>query len=134
LICFFQTLDHIIDPNSFLSNCRDILKTNGEIFCIVHNSNSLLANILGEKTPIFDIEHTYLYNKKTLRKIFEKNKFKIVREFNIKNEYSLKYWVRLFPTGKKIKNILEKIIKLLKLEKVTLKIGAGNIGIVARKI
>lgn len=134
LICFFQTLDHIIDPNGFIKNCHEVLINEGEIFCIVHDSNSLLAKLLGEKTPIFDIEHTYLYNKNTLRKIFEKNKFEIVREFNIKNEYSLKYWIRLFPTGKTIKKVLENIIKLLKLENKTIEISAGNIGIVARKL
>ena len=133
MICFFQTLDHIINPNLFLKDCFKILKRRGIIFCIVHNSGSVLAKILGEKTPIFDIEHTYLYNKTTLRKIFEKNNFEVVKVINIANEYSLRYWTKFLPFGTVFKKGIEKIIVLLHLEKISLRIKAGNIGVVAKK-
>lgn len=133
VICFFQTLDHIIDPNLFLKDCFKILKSHGIIFCIVHNSGSNLVKILGEKTPIFDIEHTYLYDKSTLRKIIEKNNFEVIKVINIANAYSLRYWTRILPFGTGLKKRVEKITGLLHLEKVILKIKAGNIGIVAKK-
>lgn len=133
VVCFFQTLDHIIDPNSFLKNCFEVLKKDGVIFCIVHNSNSLLARILGEKTPIFDIEHTYLYNKETLRKIFEKNNFEIIEELDIANEYSLRYWVSLFPLGEHLRVFFARFLAIFHLQDKTIKIKAGNIGILAKK-
>lgn len=133
IICFFQTLDHIINPNIFLKDCFKILKKQGIIFCIVHNSGSVLAKILGEKTPILDIEHPYLYNKITLKKIFEKNNFEVVKVMDIANEYSLGYWTKILPFGIFFKNGVEKMIALFHLEKIKLKIKAGNIGVVARK-
>lgn len=133
VICFFQTLDHIVNPNLFLKDCFKILKRQGIIFCIVHDSSSNLVKILGEKTPIFDIEHTYLYNKITLGKIFEKNNFEVVKVMNIANEYSLGYWTKLLPFGNQFKKKVEKIIVLLRLEKISLRIKAGNIGMVAKK-
>ncbi len=133
MICFFQTLDHVINPNLFLKDCFKILKRKGIIFCIVHDSGSNLVKVLGEKTPIFDIEHTYLYNKITLKKIFEKNDFEVVKVMNIANGYSLGYWIRLLPLGTQFKKLVEKTIILLHLEKINLKIKAGNIGIVAKK-
>jgi len=133
VICFFQTLDHIINPNLFLNDCFKILKRQGIIFCIVHNSNSFLTKILGEKTPIFDIEHTYLYDKSTLRKIFEKNNFEVIKVINTANEYSLRYWFSLLPLGIAFKKGVEKVISLFSLEKISLRIKAGNIVIVAKK-
>ena len=75
IICIFQTLDHILDPNIFLKACYKILKKGGIVLCIVHDSNGLSVKLLGENSPIFDIEHIYLFNKKNLAKTFEKNGF-----------------------------------------------------------
>ena len=88
---------------------------------------------MGEKTPIFDIEHTYLYDKSTLRKIFEKNNFEVIKVINTANEYSLRYWFSLLPLGIAFKKGVEKVISLFSLEKISLRIKAGNIGIVAKK-
>lgn len=134
VVCFFQTLDHIVNPNEFLKDCRKILEKNGLIFCIVHNSDSAAVKLLGEKAPIFDIEHTYLYNKVTLRKIFERNMFEVIEVFDIKNEYSISYWISLLPIGTFLKNIIKKTLRLFNCQNYCLKIKAGNIGLVARKI
>lgn len=133
VVCFFQTLDHIVNPNKFLKACYEVLKEKGVIFCIVHDTGSLSARLMGEKSPIFDIEHTYLYNKKTLRKIFEKNNFEIIEELDIANEYSLRYWVSLFPLGKHLKAFFTKFLAFFYLQDKTIKIKAGNIGLVAKK-
>lgn len=132
IICFFQTLDHIIDPNKFLKSCFRILKNGGIVFCIVHDTNSLMVKILGEKTPIFDIEHTYLYNKKTLKKIFEKNNFEIVKILDIANEYSLKYWLNLLPLGG-FKRKISDLLVYLGIQDKKVRLRPGNIGIVAQK-
>ena len=55
MITFFQTFDHIAEPNIFLKSCFDILENKGFILAINHNANSLSAKILGEKSPIIDI-------------------------------------------------------------------------------
>lgn len=133
VVCFFQTLDHVVDPNKFLKACYEVLKDKGVIFCIVHNTGSLSARLMGEKSPIFDIEHTYLYNKETLRKIFEKDNFEIIEELDIANEYSLRYWVNLFPLAKHLKVFFTKFLAFFHFQDKTIKIKAGNIGIVAKK-
>lgn len=134
VICFFQTLDHVINPNLFLKTCYKILKKNGIVFCITHNTDSIFTKILGEKSPIFDIEHVYLFNKKTLRQIFKKNKFRIIGVFDIANEYSLDYWVKMSPLSRKTKRLIKKASILLNFDKITLKLKVGNIGILAKKM
>ena len=67
VICFFQTFDHISNPNKFLEDCYHLLKPGGLILAINHNVNSLQSKILKDKSPIIDIEHPYLYNQKTMK-------------------------------------------------------------------
>lgn len=133
IICCFHTLDHVVDPNEFLYTAYKLLKKGGVAFFILHNADSLSAKFLGEKSPIFDIEHIYLFNKKNLRKIFEKNHFSNIKVFSIANTYRLSYWVRLFPFPKIIKTLLLNLLTFVKINSFPITIHAGNIGISAKK-
>jgi len=87
--------------------------------------------LLGEKSPIFDLEHTFLYSAKTIRKLFEKNNFKVDftdKPFNI---LSVRHLIWLLPLPTFIK---EKLLKQnLPFFKINFKIPLGNLSIVARK-
>lgn len=133
-ICFFQTLDHIVDPNKFLKICFKILKKKGLVLCITHDSNSILTKILKEKSPIFDLEHVCLFNKQTLVKIFNQNGFKVIKVFDVANRYSLAYWIKMSPLNRWTKKFIEKASNLLGFNKITLRLNVGNIGILAKKI
>lgn len=123
VICFFQTFDHIGEPNQFLNDCHYYLKLGGLILAINHNVDSLQSKILKEHSPIIDIEHTYLYNLKTMRLIFQKNKFQVVKTGSTFNIYPLDYLFHLLSLPKKI---TPKI-------RLKLKLWLGNLMIVARK-
>ena len=73
IICVFHVFDHIINPNEFLTNCRNYLKKDGLVLMINHNIGAWTAKLLGEKCPMIDIEHSFLYDKKTFKQIFIKN-------------------------------------------------------------
>lgn len=103
LIFFFQTFDHIPDPNKFLQTCHNLLQKNGYILSFNHNTSSLSAKIFGERCPIFDIEHTYLYNTKTMKLVFEKNGFETLSSKSINNTISLRHLLWLLPIPKNIK-------------------------------
>ena len=133
IICIFQTLDHIIDPNSFLEECRKALRKNGLVLCIHHNTDGLSVKLLREKSPIFDIEHIFLFNKHNLKTIFAKNGFKTVEVFDVKNTFPLRYWIRMFPLPLKIKTNLINLLKFIRLDNIPITLSAGNIGIIARK-
>lgn len=122
-IFFFQTFDHIPEPNKFLKECFTLLKPNGKIISFNHNINSFSSKILGEKSPIIDIEHTFLYSPKTICSIFKKNGIKKDRTYSPKNTLSLKHLLWLIPTPKKIKiSILNSKNKILDKE-INLKLG-----------
>jgi len=134
IICFFQTLDHVTDPNNFLSACHQALRREGIILCIQHDTEGLSVKLLGERSPIFDIEHIYLFNKSNLEKILNKNGFEILEVFNVENKFPLRYWLRMFPLPNGVKALLLKLTGLLKLADLPLKLPAGNMGAIARKI
>ncbi len=133
IICVFQTLDHVIDPNGFLQSCLGALKRGGVLLCILHDTEGLSVKLLGESSPIFDIEHIYLFNKQNLAKIFEKNGFKTLDVFNVKNDYPLRYWIRMFPIPASFKSVIMGFLQLVKLDQVDISLRAGNIGIIAQK-
>jgi 2-polyprenyl-3-methyl-5-hydroxy-6-metoxy-1,4-benzoquinol methylase len=69
IVVIFHVLDHLTDPLEVLSLIYRMLKPGGSICIAVHNINSVSAKVLGNKSPIFDVEHTYLYSKSTIKKL-----------------------------------------------------------------
>ncbi|HVZ66825.1 MAG TPA: class I SAM-dependent methyltransferase [Patescibacteria group bacterium] len=132
IVCF-HTLDHIVDPNQFIKIVYSLLKPGGKIFFVVHNTDGLSVKLFGEKSPIFDVEHIYLFNPKTLSKIFKKNGFKKTNVFSHYNTYPISYWLQLVPIQKKTKLSLMGFLKKNKIFDLPLRINPGNIGIVAQK-
>ena len=132
IICCFHTLDHIVEPNVFIKEIKFLLKKNGKVFFVVHNTSSLSAKLMGENSPIFDIEHIYLFNKGNLIKIFKKNNIKNLKVFDIKNTYQLNYWIKLFPMPHKLKSFILNF-KNSKILSRSISLRAGNIGIIGEK-
>lgn len=133
LVCCFHTLDHVINPQQFIKDVYQVLRPQACALFIVHDVDSLMSKLFRENWPIFDIEHIYLFSKKTLAKIFEKNKFQAIKLFNVKNQYSLRYWLRTSPIPNRIKKYLINLFKKLNLAEARLILPAGNIAIIARK-
>src|SRR3989344_427575 len=133
LVCIFQTLDHVSNPNGFLKAVYKILKRGGVVLAINHNVASFFAKILGERYPIFDIEHTFLYDKETMKKIFEKNGFKVLWVESTFNIYPLNYWLRMFPLPGGLKKLLVNFFSVTSVINKKIKIKAGNLGLAATK-
>jgi 2-polyprenyl-3-methyl-5-hydroxy-6-metoxy-1,4-benzoquinol methylase len=133
VICIFQTIDHITNPNNVLKICNKSLKKGGALLCVSHNVDSFSAKLMGEKSPIFDIEHVQLFSKKTIAKILEKNYFKVVKVFDIINTYTLNYWISLAPLPKSVRSSFKKISSTLGLKDKKISIKPGNFGVIAIK-
>jgi len=122
-IFFFQTFDHIPEPNKFLKECCRLLKKNGYILSFNHNIDSFQSKLLGEKSPIIDIEHTFLYSPKTIKKIFEKNNFIVSKVYSPKNTLSIKHLFWLLPIPKNIKQKIVKSNSNILNKKINIKLG-----------
>ena len=133
LISFFQTFDHIIEPNEFLQNVRKILNEKGFVIAINHNIGSISYKFLKEKSPIIDIGHAYIYDLTTIREIFEKNKFTVLKVFPVQNIVTFSRLLELIPINEKLKNILSKTQSGIGTENFQIKLYLGNLGIFAKK-
>ena len=127
LICSFQTLDHLPDPLESIKICHKILKPQGIAYFIVHNADSLQAKLLREKSPIINIQHIYLFNKKTLSKLFETVGFKTIKVSNLKNSYPISYWFDTLSLPK-----LSQVSKNLGMGLIRIPLAVGNIAIIAK--
>ena len=131
LICAFQVFDHIPDPNNFLAICNKLLKPKGILLLMNHDVKSASAKVLGERSPIFDIEHTYLYDQDTIKMILIKNGFGIKKVYSPKALMSLRYIARLLPFPKKIKEIISGL--KFPLFDTTVQFHPGNLSAIAFK-
>ena len=125
IVVIFHVLDHLPDPLFVLNLIYKMLKPDGSICIAVHNVNSVSAKILRNKSPIFDVEHTYLYSKKTIKKLLNKSEFKNVKVYHYKNSYSLAYLLHLIPINRnmKIKILNSKFGKKLQSLRITVPLG-----------
>lgn len=133
VVCCFQTLDHIIDPNSLLKEVYNILKKDGFVLFLNHNEASFSSILFKEKSPIIDIEHTYLFNKKTMRMLFEKHGFKVFDIASSFNIHTMSYLVQLFPIPNALKKFTISCLNKTGLGKISLKLYLGNIVLIGQK-
>jgi SAM-dependent methyltransferase len=133
LICIFQVFDHISDPADLLAECKRVLRPGGLVLALNHNVSAVSARLLGERSPIVDIEHTYLYTPDTMRKIFTAAGFKIVEGGAVRNDYSLYYLTRLLPLPGLLKRAALSVLKWTGLGKCSMTVPLGNLYQIARK-
>jgi SAM-dependent methyltransferase len=133
MVCFFQMLDHVPDPLAFTKLIWDTLEPGGVVVSATHNTRALSARILGERSPIFDIEHTYLFNLDNGRKLFEKAGFEKVETFSFANRYALRYWWHMAPLPKGLKKTALPVWEKLGLADVKIPLYAGNMALIAQK-
>ena len=132
LVFIAMIIEHVVDSNKFLESIYKVLKPGGMVICVCHNERHFLAKILKEKHPIINDEHVAVFNDKALNLIFKKNKFLDIKVRNLKNYYSLSYWLKMMPIPIIIKNLLNKTIMLF-FKKLILGFKAGNQYLIAKK-
>ncbi len=133
VICMFQVFDHIPNPGYLLEECFRILKPGGMILCINHNVQSVSARLLKERSPIIDIEHTYLYSSSTMSNIFAAHRFKVVHVGSVYNKYTMHYLAWLAPLPAALKSMILTFIKSSYIGHIRVSVPLGNFHVIARR-
>ena len=134
VICYFQVIDHLPDPLASLKQSFSELREGGIVLCISHNLGASTNKLLGRRSPIIDIEHTYLFDKKTITRICEEAGL-VVRSFTpLWNTHTLRHWVELFPFPSPFKKSLLRVVRTLRISELFIRLPAGNFVVVAQKI
>ena len=97
VVCMFQTLDHVSRPQELLQECRRVLRPGGVFLALHHDVRALSARVLGERSPIFDVEHTYLYSNTTMRRLLQRVGLRVLENRGAMNTLSVDHLMRLLP-------------------------------------
>lgn len=129
----FHVMDHLPDPLETLMGIGEALKRGGVVVIAVHDVKSWSARLFKSRSPIFDVEHTYLFSKSTAINILRKAGFTEVTARSYWNVYSMKYLIQLLPISRKFKLIIlnSQIGKIL--HRISLPVPLGNMVIMGTK-
>ena len=133
VVCMFHVLDHLPDPGALLDECHRLLRPGGLIICVAHDATALSAKLLGERSPIVDIEHTYLFSRGTATKLFSAHGFEVRSAGSLHNRYSAAYLAHLFPIPAGVKRLLLAILRWTMLGRVPVTLQLGNFHLLGRK-
>ena len=133
LVCSFHTLDHLSEPGDALHVVHGLLRPGGIAYFVTHDVDSLQARLLGERSPIIDVEHVYLFNTTTLRKLFEHAGFRVNTVHNLWNSYPLEYWMHMIPVGQRFIEPVRTALRGLGLGSIPIPLRAGNIFLIAQR-
>lgn len=132
VICAFQVFDHLPDPGAALDECRKLLKPGGLMLCLNHDVSALSARLLGGRSPIIDIEHTYLYDPTTMTRLFTAHGFQVREVGAVLNRYTVQYLARLVPFPAKLKRVVLAALKTSRVGRVPLSVPLGNMYLIAQ--
>jgi hypothetical protein len=91
-----------------------------------------MARLLGERFPPYNLYHHYFFSRATLRSLFQKNRFEVLRVVPTYNRYSLGFLVEKVP-GLAARTSVRRGLNRVGLGGLPLTVPLGNIGIVARR-
>jgi SAM-dependent methyltransferase len=131
--CLFQVFDHVPDPRELLAGVHDVLRPGGLLLCLNHDVESLSARLLKDRSPIIDIEHTYLYSRATLGWMLELEGFEVAASGGVRNTYSLAYLAQLLPLPGTLKLTLLSLLRASRAGRLRASVPLGNLYVVGRR-
>ena len=133
VVCLFQTLDHLPDPAAVLDECASALRPGGLLLALNHDVGAWSAKLLGERSPIVDIEHTYLYDQRTMTRLVTQRGFEVLAVGRALNRVSLQHLLHLAPVGDRARRVLEGAFRRSHLGGVSIWVPLGNLFLIARR-
>jgi len=133
LACAFHAFDHLTHPKEAAASLWKTLKPGGLAFIVTHDVEAIQARVLGELSPIIDIEHIYLFSKQTLGRLFQETGFANISVQDLENSYPLTYWLHLMPLPQFLRKPAAGLLRILGVDQWAPRIRAGNIYAIARK-
>ncbi len=123
-----HVLDHILDPLTLLREIYDVMKPGGLLLMVVHNSQSLLARILGKRFPPFTLQHPHLFSPKSLTRLLASAGLECVGIRNTTNYFPITHFAR---AALSILGLRPDLIP--NWDRPLIGLQLGNIAVIARK-
>jgi len=127
LVCCFMTMEHVRDPESVARSARRLLRPGGAFVAVTHDYRSLANRVLGRRSPIIDIEHMQLFSRRSIRYLLESCGYSGVTVNAFRNTYSLRYWTRLAPLPRGVKQGLLRLMAAVGMDQAKIGLNVGNL-------
>lgn len=133
LVSCLHVVDHMPDPLAALGGARELLREGGALVVVCHDRQAPVNRLMGPNSPIYDVEHLQLFCRPTLRSLLERAGFRDVCVRRFANRYPLRYWLRLSPLGRRLKQRMTAALDRTQLGGQPLTLPVGNIAAVGWK-
>jgi SAM-dependent methyltransferase len=133
-VCLFQMFDHVPDPGGLLHECWTVLKPGGHILILNHNVEAFSARVLRERSPIVDIEHTYLYSPATLSRVCVANGFAVRESGRVWNRVRVEYLAHLAPLPPMLRRAARRTCDSTGIGRIKLALPLGNLYLIGQKL
>lgn len=133
VVCLFQVFDHVPDPSGLLDECVTVLRPGGLLLFLHHDLGALSARLLGARSPIVDIEHTYLYTRETLAGLCSMKRLRVREVGRAWNRCSLAHLAHLAPLPSRVKEGVSAVLSGTGLGRLSLDLPLGNLYLIAQK-
>lgn len=133
VVCAFHVLDHVPDPGAFLDQCAQVLRPGGFLVIVVHDADAWSHRLLGERSPIVDVEHTYLYGRHHLARLAGSHGLTPCTAGRVMDRHELGYLLRLMPLPQLVRRGLRGGLSLLGADKTRIRAPLGNSWFIARR-
>lgn len=127
LITCFQTLEHLEDPLELCRSAFGLLRPGGMLLVADHNFRSPVARMMGQRSPIYDIEHLQLFSPRSLAGLYRAAGFSAIDVRPLRNAYPLTYWLKLMPLPSTVKNPLLKRLSAGRAGSMVIPARVGNL-------
>lgn len=103
VISMWHVLEHVPDPNQYLTIIRNILDEKGVLVVALPNPESLDAKIYGPDWAAYDVpRHLFHFNPMNVEQLFKKNGFYLINEIPMKfDAYYISMLSEQIKNGKK---------------------------------
>ncbi len=132
-VCAFQVLDHLLDPLTLVKDVFRVLRPGGIMLAVNHNIRSGFARALGERCPMYDVEHICLFDPSTVAGLLARCGFQVKYDHGIATSYTCQNALKMFPMPAWLRAAATGLISICGLKDRSIPFCAGNMVAVAAK-
>lgn len=127
IITCFQTLEHVSGPAELVATAAAALVSGGAFCAVTHSTRALAVRLLGDSSPVFDVEHLQLFSPGSIRRLLERAGLSNVSVRALVNSYPVAYWIRLLPVEPGVKSRLLGLLDRVKATRLSVPLPVGNL-------